>query len=280
MSIGRGTADGSTWKPAGLACIAAMAAAGVAYADDSDNSSGDNSTIDPWAARAQAGYSKTGGTTDTSSANALFHVAHVMGDWKLLFGLDGLYGSTRGETTAQAWDTYFQSNYNFTPRLFWYGALRYDDNKFSGFAYQATAATGMGYQFIKTDATKLTGQLGVGARRLQPEELTLNAVGGIVSSTTLPEMTDAVLDAAVNYEHDFNQYTKVIAQAAVEYGKDNTMTSAGLALQVKMSRTLSLAAGYQVVHNSHPPAGVSTSSSLTTLNLVYEHKNKKLAPEP
>jgi putative salt-induced outer membrane protein len=259
-----------------------MAAAGVAYADDSENSTGDHSpgTGDTWAARALAGYSKTGGTTDTSSANALFHVAHVMGDWKFLFGIDGLYGSTRGETTAQAWDSYLQTNYNFTPRVYWYTALRYDDNRFSGFAYQATVATGVGDQFIKSDATKLSAQLGVGVRRLRPELLTLDEIGGIVSATPLPEMTNAVLDAAVNYEHAFNKYTKLLANAAVEYGTDNTMTSYGIALQVKMSQTLSLAAGYQLVHNSQPPAGVAKSSSLTTLNLVYEHKNKNLAPEP
>lgn len=279
MSMEQGTGDVATWKHAGLACIAAMAAAGLAYADDSDNSSNDNNPGDPWAMRALAGYSRTGGTTDTSAANALFHVAHVMGDWKLMFGIDGLYGSTRGQTTAQAWDTYLQSNYNFTPRLFWYGALRYDDNRFSGFAYQATAATGMGYKFFNSDDTKLTGQLGVGARRLRPELLTLNEVGAIVSSTELPATTDAVLDAQVTFERDFNQYTKLLANAAVEYGKDNTMTSYGIALQVKMSDTLSLAAGYQLVHNSQPPAGVAQSSSLTTLNLVYEHKNKHLKPE-
>jgi putative salt-induced outer membrane protein YdiY len=46
-----------------------------------------------------------------------------------------------------------------------------------------------------------------------------------------------------------------------------------------MTEGLSLAAGYQVIHNSQPPPGVGSSSSLTTLNLVYEHKNPKLAPE-
>lgn len=274
MSMKHAAGEGTRRKHAGLACIAAMAAAGAAYADGSDNSINDT-----WALRALAGYSRTGGTTDTSSANALLHVAHVTGDWKFLFGIEGLYGSTRGQTTAQAWDTYIQANYNFTPRLFWYSSLRYDDNKFSGFVYQATAATGMGYQFIRSDDTKLRGQLGVGARRLRPEMLTLNAVGAIVSSTGLPAMTDAVLDASVTLEHDFNKYTKLLANAAMESGRENTMTTYGIALQVKMSAKLSLAAGYQLVHNSKPPAGVGSSSSLTTLNLVYEHKNKDLPPE-
>jgi len=256
-------ASGALWVFFGLLTLS-----GLAVGED-----------DSWAARAQAGFTKTGGTTDTSSANALFHIAHVFGDWKLLFGLDGLYGATKGETTAQSWSTYLQGQYNINPRLYWYSALRYEDNRFSGFAYQETASTGLGYPFIKTDATRLTGQLGVGVRRLQPEEITLDEIGGIISTTKLPSETDAVLDASVIYEHSFNAATKLLAGVAVESGEQNTMTNANIALQVKMTNTLALSVGYQLTHNSEPPAGVGTTSTLTTLNLVYEHKNPKLAPE-
>jgi putative salt-induced outer membrane protein YdiY len=57
------------------------------------------------------------------------------------------------------------------------------------------------------------------------------------------------------------------------------MTTASAALQVKMTNVLSLAAGYQYVRNSQPPMGVGSTNTLTTLNLVYELKNQKLAPE-
>jgi putative salt-induced outer membrane protein len=283
------------WKQASIGLMG-LALAGAAYADDAAPAS-DPGTDSTWASRAQAGYTKTGGNTDTSSANGLFHVAHVMGEWKLLFGAEGLYGATQGETTAQAWNVHFQDNYNITPKLYWYSGLRYDDNKFSGFAYQELISTGFGYQFIKSDATQLSGQIGIGARRLRPEFLTEDALGGITSTsyvdpacTALPvppsggcpavqATTNAVLDAAVNLTHSLNSFTKLIASVAVESGQDNTMTNAGIAVQVKMSDRLALSAGYALVRNSEPPAGVGSSSSLTTLSLVYELKNKNLAPE-
>jgi putative salt-induced outer membrane protein len=283
------------WKQASIGLMG-LALAGAAYADDAAPAS-DPGTDSTWASRAQAGYTKTGGNTDTSSANGLFHVAHVMGEWKLLFGAEGLYGATQGETTAQAWNVHFQDNYNITPKLYWYSGLRYDDNKFSGFAYQELISTGFGYQFIKSDATQLSGQIGIGARRLRPEFLTEDALGGITSTsyvdpacTALPvppsggcpavqATTNAVLDAAVNLTHALNSFTKLIASVAVESGQDNTMTNAGIAVQVKMSDRLALSAGYALVRNSEPPAGVGSSSSLTTLSLVYELKNKNLAPE-
>jgi putative salt-induced outer membrane protein len=264
------------WKQASLAFAGIFVVAAAAHADDAAPNTDDGT----WAMRALAGYSKTGGNTDTSAANALFHVAHVWEDWKFLFGAEGLYGSTKGQTTAQAWDAHAQANYNFTPSLYWYTALRYDDDKFSGFAYQELVSTGLGYQIIKTDDTKLTAQAGVGERRLRTETLTEDAVGAITSVVEAPSAEeDTVLDAALKFEHSFNPTTKVLAGVAIETGRLNTQTSWNVALQVKMSTLLSLAAGYQLVNNSSPPIGVAKSASLLTLNLVYELKNKNLPPE-
>jgi putative salt-induced outer membrane protein len=257
------------WNQACWGLAGALTVCAAARADDDD----------AWAARAAAGFTRTGGITNTSSANALFHIAYVFDDWKLLFGSEALYGSTRGETTAQAWDAHLQANYNLNPRLYWYSALRYDDNRFSGFAYQELVSSGLGYQFFNSDATKLSAQLGIGVRRLRPELLTEDPTGGITATMLLPPTTEAVLDAGVNFNQALNAYTHLIASVAVEAGSSNTMTTANLSVQVKMSSTLALSAGYQLIRNSQPPPGVGTSSTLTTLSLVYEVKNPKLAPD-
>jgi len=238
-------------------------------------------TGDPtWAARGQLGFSKTSGNTDTTTANFLFHAAHTVGDdWKFLMGAEGLYGANHGETTAQAWEVHGQANYNITDRFFWFGGARYDDDRFSGFAYQAAVTTGAGYQFVKTDATKFTGQVGAGVRRLQPEILVKDEIGGIISSTKLDAVTDAVFDAGLTFEHSFNAATKLLAAATLESGQNNTLTTASVALQVKMTSVLALAAGVQMTHNSQPPEGAVPTDTLSTLNVVYELKNPKLAPE-
>jgi putative salt-induced outer membrane protein len=258
-----------------LALVAASVPAQVAMADTAPIGPGDPT----WAIRSVLGYSKTGGNTDNSAGNVLFHAAHVLGDWKLLFGFDGLYGSTRGETTAQAWDAYLQANYNITPRFYWYTGARYDDDRFSGFAYQAAVKTGVGYKFIDTDATKLSAQIGVGYRRLRPEILVKDDIGGIISSTEQPEESDAILDAGLAFEHDFNASTKLLAIATMQSGQENTLTNASVALQVKMTDRLALSAAYKLIDNSSPPPGSGRRDTLTTLGLVYELKNDKLPPE-
>jgi hypothetical protein len=75
-----------------LAVLVASGTCGAVYADDDAT----------WAARAQLGYANPGGNTDTETPNALFHIAHVVDQWKFLFGTEGVYGATKGETTTQA----------------------------------------------------------------------------------------------------------------------------------------------------------------------------------
>jgi len=66
----------------------------------------------------------------------------------------------------------------------------------------------------------------------------------------------------------------------VQSGKENTLTNASVALQVKMSDRLALTAGYKLIDNSSPPPGSGRRDTLTTLGLAYELKNEKLSPEP
>jgi putative salt-induced outer membrane protein len=266
---------------AALAGLLTLSAA--ALADDAPPYEGDPN----WSMRALLGYSKTSGNTDTTSANALFHVAHVIGNWKLLFGTEGLYGANKGETTAQAWAVHGQANYNFTPKLYAYVGGSYSDDRFSGFAYQDAATSGVGYQIFNSDATKLTVQGGVGYLWLRKEYLIKDALGGVVErldydpTTGIPydQERSVAFNGAITFEHSFNQYTKLLAAATVLSSSDNTLTTANIALQVKMSNHLALAAGYQLTNNSSPPAGSGPRDTLTTLSLVYDMKNPKLAPE-
>ncbi len=262
--------------------LAALAFAGAARAEDPPYEGDPN-----WSMRALLGYSKTGGNTDNSAGNALFHVAHVLGQWKFLFGTEALYGATKGETTAQAWTIHGQANYNFTPKFYGYVGAGYTDDRFSGFAYQDAVTSGIGYQIFNDDNTKLTVQGGVGYLWLRKEYLVKDDIGGVLQrldydpNTGIPYEAEhnVAFNGAVNFEHSFNASTKILAGANVLSSSDNTRTAGSIALQVKMSNRLALAAGYQITNNSKPPAGSGKNDSLMTLSLVYDLKNPKLAPE-
>ena len=223
----------------------------------------------PLLVKAQVGYVSSHGNTDAQTANAKLEVTYNVDAWKHDLQLAGLYGKSNDIVSAERLDTQWQTNYNFTNRLYAFGALHYDDDKFSGFQYQETVSTGAGYSFIKLADATLDAQLGVGYRRLRPELLGKDAAGDVVSRTPQEVETGAVATATIKGMYAFNSSTKLTDVLAAESGSDNTMLQNDLGLQVNMTKALAITVAYEVRHNSSPPAGLVKTDSLVTFNLAY-----------
>jgi putative salt-induced outer membrane protein YdiY len=124
-----------------------------------------------WSGKGEAGLVIATGNTETKTANAKLLFANEVDKWKHQFGGAALYASSDPEgTTAQRWEAFEQSDYNFSPRTFWFGAVRYEDDEFSGFEYQAVLSTGIGRKFIDSDITKFVGTAGVGYKRFETRD--------------------------------------------------------------------------------------------------------------
>jgi putative salt-induced outer membrane protein len=223
----------------------------------------------PLTVTAQVGYVSSHGNTDAQTGNAKFDVIYVVEAWKHELQLAGLYGKSNDIVSAENLDAQWQSNYNFTNRLFAFGALHYADDKFSGFQYQETVSAGAGYSFVKLADATLDAQVGVGYRRLRPELLDKDASGDVIARTPLDVETGAVATADIKGMYAFNAGTKLTEVVAVESGSDNTLLQNDLGLQVNMTKALAITVGYEVRHNSTPPAGLVKTDSQVTFNLAY-----------
>ena len=228
---------------------------GVAFAD--------------WSGKGELGAAIASGNTETENINAKLELATELGAWKHSVGLAGVYASDSNVTTGQRWALYGQSDYNFTERDFWFGAARYEDDRFSGFEYQASLSTGLGRHFIDTERTKLTATAGIGYKYLETRDVR-DELGNLVE----PGDSDSsvIFRGTVDFEHQLTDTTKILDRFLVEAGSDNTYLQNDLALEVRMTDVLALSVGYQVRHNTDPPAGFEKTDTLTTVNLVYEFK--------
>lgn len=228
-----------------------------------------------WSGKGQAGYVMSRGNTDTDAANAKLDVFLLTPQWKHQLTLEGLYGKSGQVTSAERWDLREQSDYTITSKLFAFGALAYQDDRFSGFQYQASGSGGLGYKFFDSDTTKLAAQVGVGYRVLRPETLVPdpNGSGAIIAREPLDRESEAVGTAGIDFMHQFNTNTKLSDKMILESGSSNTSIKNDLVLEVKMSQKLALAAGYSVLHNTNPADGVKRTDTITTLNLVYAFRN-------
>jgi putative salt-induced outer membrane protein len=252
---------------AGVLTLGALTAAPASRAADANALP---PLIPSWSGKGEVGYVMSTGNVNASNADAKLDFAHANGPWKDTLHLEGLYSKSASLVSGERWAGLFQSNYQVTEPMFVFGALRYTDDKFSGFVYQGSVTVGAGYNFIATPTDKLTGQLGVGYRSLRTEFLGKNAAGNVIYRIPGTTSNDAVGTAEVDYEHDFNASTKLTEKVLAESGADNTQLENDLAVQVQMSRRLALSVGYAIHDNTAPPVGVKKVDTITTLNLVFQ----------
>jgi putative salt-induced outer membrane protein len=223
-----------------------------------------------WSDKGEAGLVIATGNTETKSANAKLQLANEVGKWKHQFGGAALYSSSDEEgTTANRWEAFEQSDYNFSPRSFWFGAARYEDDDFSGFVYQAIVSAGLGRKFIDTDVTKFVGTAGVGYKFFETSDA-FDAAGALIA----PGESDSevVFRGTLDYDHKLTATTSVLDKFVVEAGSNNTFAQNDIAVQLKVTDVLALAVGYSARHNTDPRAGFEKTDTLTTVNLVYELK--------
>jgi putative salt-induced outer membrane protein len=222
-----------------------------------------------WIGKGQFGFLNSHGNADAESINGALDMSRYDGAWKNEIYLGALYGKSSSVVSAERWETRLQSNYNFTTTLFGFGGLRYEHDLFDGFQYQASVTTGVGYKFIDSADTKLTGQVGVGYRRLRPEDIFKNE-DGVVTARVLHDATgEAIGTAGLDFSHAFSKTTVFTNKFLIESGADNTMAHDELALTVKMSDKLALSVGYGITDNSSPPPTLKKLDTVATVNLVF-----------
>lgn len=222
-----------------------------------------------WNAKAEAGIVAARGNTDTESANTKLDVTREFVKWKHSAGFTGVYASDETGTTGQRWEARGQSDYGFHARGFWFGSVRFEDDRFSGFEYQTTYGTGLGWHFFDDPLTTLDAQLGAGYKVFQTRDSMAQD-----GASVIPGMREEnlIVQGTVNFEHALTETTTLLDKLLVESGADNTFMQNDLNLQVRINSSLALAVGYSVRYNTDPPAGFTTTDTLTTLNLVYELK--------
>lgn len=213
-------------------------------------------SAEPWSGKGELGFVLARGNSEADTINTKLDMSKESDSWKNAFSLAALRSSNEGERNAERYAASWQTDFRFSPQTYWYNGARYEDDRFSGFDYQASLTSGIGRRFIDKEDLKLFGQAGAGYRRLE------NALTGESDSS-------AIFSGELRYEQTLTETTTLRNKLVIESGEANNFLSNELALQVKINTKLSLAAGLGVRHNTDPPGGLKKTDTLTTLNVVY-----------
>jgi putative salt-induced outer membrane protein len=209
-----------------------------------------------WSGKGEFGLVSTSGNSDTFSLNLALEFMYESETWRHRFGAGALKSENNGDTTADRYDLGAQSDYKFNEKSYLFGALRYDNDDFSAYEDQATAAFGYGRKVIDTEKHKLMLEAGVGYRTA-----TVAATG---------EDEDGVIfRGLVDWIWQLTPSTSLGERFLIEAGSDNTFIQNDLGLTVAINSKFALNLAYQVRNNSDVPPGVDKTDTLTSANLVY-----------
>jgi len=222
-----------------------------------------------WMGKGQFGFLDSQGNSQAESINGNVDVLRNDGAWKNEIYLGGLYGKSSGVVSAERWEVRTQTDYAISGALFAFGGLRFEHDLFDGFQYQASATAGLGYKFIDTVDTKLTGQVGAGYRRLRPEDIFKADNGEVTARVVHDAEGEAIGTAGLDFSHTFTKSTVLTNKFLMEAGSDNTLLHDELALAVKMSDKLALSVGYAITDNTHPPGTLKKVDTVETINLLF-----------
>ncbi|GAB4188152.1 MAG: hypothetical protein Tsb002_14230 [Wenzhouxiangellaceae bacterium] len=243
--------QGQFWTYALCAVMMITTPVVVMAQDEADEADG------PWSGTGELGFVLSRGNSDTETLNANAEVVYDPDRWKHQFRVEWLRASNDGDTTAKRFTAALNSDYELDQRSYLFGALRYDDDEFSGFNYQGTIALGYGRILIDNDRHHLTVEAGPGLRISEPVD-------------TGETETDLIARGQVDYKWTLSDNANLTNQFLIESGSDNTFFENKLALNTGITDTLGLKLGVSVRRNSNVPVGRKQTDYLTTANLVYQ----------
>lgn len=211
----------------------------------------------PWSGKATLGYLATSGNTENTSLNSGFEVGYTTGNWFHRLKGKAINASQQEETTAEAYELGWKSEYSFSENSFVFGRVDWRKDRFSGYEDQISETIGYGRRLLDTEAHTLNVELGVGAR----QQTLRDGLG--------TEEEDFVTRGALDYSWRFSETAEFVQEFAAESGSDNTFLESVSAVKATLIGDIALVASYTIRNNSDVPVGTEETDTFTALSLEY-----------
>ena len=163
--------------------------------------------------------------------------------------------SEEDNTTAEAYDAGWKSEYNFSETDFLFGRLDWRKDRFSGYDTQFSQTAGYGRRILETERHELNAEIGAGAKQ-----------SDLADGTTEEEF---ILRGGLNYRWMFSENAEFTQDLSVESGSDNTYLESISAVKANLIGEVSLVASFTVKNNSDVPAGNEKTDTFTAISLEY-----------
>lgn len=209
----------------------------------------------------------TTGNTNTASAKTAINVEQDWELWRTEYVVDAQYqrtqfededGEDQRETTEQQIFLSYQGNYKLTnPDESFFILGSYNDDRFSGYEYQLTAALGYGWRFLKTDESVIDVEIGPGY------------VWNELESGRRRQGT--IFHGAFKFEHKFTVATRFRQEVVTDlsFSGENSKTKFDSSFIADINGRLAMKVSFLLEYNSKPDIGIKSVDTETGITLVY-----------
>ena len=209
----------------------------------------------PWSGAISLGYLSTTGNTETTSYNTKLGVSYESDGWKHSLSAAAHGADESEETTAEAYQAGWKSEYSFTDHDFLFGTVDWRKDRFSGVDQQLTESVGYGRRLIDTENHHLSAGLGVGHRSADLADGTSES--GVIGR------------GSIDYDWTWSETAGFGQNVIVESGSDNTYIESVSLVRARLLGDLALVLSYTVKHNTDVPVGSENTDKLSAISIEY-----------
>ena len=210
---------------------------------------------EPVKGEAELGLVTTSGNSDTQTINAKLGLTKETERWTHNADFAALNNASDDETTAEKYSFGWQSDRKLDEVSFLYVIASYEDDRFSGFDYQATLGAGYGYKAINEEKRTLTLEIGPGYR-----------VNALPDGDDEKEVT---VRLGEKFRWQFSDNAELEQYAIVETGEENTVSRLGASVKSTLTGTLALKVGVDIKHTEEVPDDRDDTDTETYATVSY-----------
>lgn len=209
-----------------------------------------------WKGEGDVAFNKTSGNSRAEALMAKLLLTYSEDRWTHTGEVEAVNTSEDDSRSGEYYVLKEKSDYALSETTYAFGGLRYEDNRFSGYEYQAAVKGGLGKHLINDGTTVFDVEGGIGYRNSKEQD-------------TGETLNEAILVGSAKYHRELTATTRFESGLNVEAGKDNTFAEAAVALKVKINSSLALRVAYTAKHNTDVPVGTDNTDTLTSVGLNY-----------
>ncbi len=208
-----------------------------------------------WHGGGEFGLAITSGNSETETLNGRLELIHNSELWRHTLQASALNVSDSDTAIIERYTFGYKIDRKITDYEYYFGAFRYDDDRFSGFDFQSSLTFGIGRRIFATAVSRFDVELGLGYR---------------LSRTVNGRNEDEAIGRFYgDYEYNVSENTVFSQTLLIEPAFRNTFSESITALKISFAKQLALKLSFAAKNNSDTPANTKSTDTVTTAAVVY-----------